>query len=67
MSFLGGLNVENGLVTEKRHELEGQCVTGRILVYPTGKGSTGGSWRIYEMAERGTAPAAIINLNTPIR
>ena len=61
MSFLGGLNVESGLVTEKRHELEGECVTGRVLVYPTGKGSTGGSWRIYEMAERGTAPAAIIN------
>lgn len=61
ISFLGGINAENGLVTEKRHELEGECVTGKILVYTTGKGSTGGSFRIYEMADKGTAPAAIIN------
>ncbi len=37
------------------------CVAGRVLVFPTGKGSTVGSYTLYRMAKAGTAPAAIIN------
>jgi len=33
-------------------------------VFPTGKGSTVGSYVIYRMAKLGTAPAAIINIET---
>ena len=33
----------------------------RVLVFPTGKGSTVGSYTLYRMAKAGTAPAAIIN------
>ncbi len=33
---------------------------GKILIYPTGKGSTVGSYVIYGMKKMGTAPAAII-------
>jgi predicted aconitase with swiveling domain len=62
ISFVGGIDPATGMVVEKKHELEGQCITKKILVYPTGKGSTGGSYRIYDMAERGTAPSAIINI-----
>jgi hypothetical protein len=32
-----------------------------VLVFPTGKGSTVGSYTLYRMAVSGTAPAAIIN------
>lgn len=60
ISFIGGLDPLTGIVTEPGHQLEGRCIAGKILVYPTGKGSTGGSYRIYEMAYRKTAPAAII-------
>ena len=60
ISFIGGLDPLTGIVTEPGHQLEGQCVAGKILVYPTGKGFTGGSYRIYEMAYRKTSPAAII-------
>lgn len=62
ISFLGGVDPSTGDVTEKGHELEGCNVTGKILIYPTGKGSTGGSYCIYDMAHRKTAPAALINI-----
>jgi predicted aconitase with swiveling domain len=61
IGFLGGLDPETGLVVEAGHPLEGQCVAGRVLVFPTGKGSTVGSYTLYRMARAGTAPAAIVN------
>lgn len=64
VSFFGGLDIEEGTVIEKGHELEGERVTGRVLVFPTGKGSTVGSYVIYAMKKKGTAPAAIINVET---
>jgi uncharacterized protein len=36
-------------------------VKGKILVFPTGKGSTVGSYTLYRMKKNGTAPAAIVN------
>jgi predicted aconitase with swiveling domain len=61
IGFLGGVDPETGRVVERGHPLAGQCVTGRVLVFPTGKGSTVGSYTLYRMAKAGTAPAAIIN------
>jgi len=61
VGFLGGVDPETGLVVEPGHPLQGECVTGRVLVFPTGKGSTVGSYTLYRMAVSGTAPAAIIN------
>ena len=61
IGFLGGVDPETGIVVEPGHLLEGQCVTGRVLVFPTGKGSTVGSYTLYRMARSGTAPAAIVN------
>ena len=61
IGFLGGVDPDTGLVVEPGHPLYGQCVTGRVLVFPTGKGSTVGSYTLYRMARSGTAPAAIVN------
>jgi predicted aconitase with swiveling domain len=61
ISFYGGVEPETGKVVEKGHPLEGKCVTGKVLVFPTGKGSTVGSYVLYDMKKRGTAPAAIVN------
>ena len=61
IGFLGGVDPETGLVVEPGHALQGECVTGRVLVFPTGKGSTVGSYTLYRMAVSGTAPAAIVN------
>ncbi len=61
IGFLGGVDPETGDVIEPGHPLEGHCVAGRVLVFPSGKGSTVGSYILYRMARTGTAPAAIIN------
>lgn len=61
IGFLGGVDPETGIVVEGGHPLQGQSVAGRILVFPTGKGSTVGSYVLYRMARAGTAPAAIVN------
>ncbi len=61
ISFYGGVDPETGIVTEKGHELEGQSIKGKILVFPSGKGSTVGSYMLYWMSKVNTAPAAIIN------
>ena len=61
IGFLGGVDPETGIVIEAGHPLAGECVAGRVLVFPTGKGSTVGSYTLYRMARAGTAPAAIVN------
>jgi predicted aconitase with swiveling domain len=64
IGFLGGVDPETGCVVEPGHPLVGQCVTGRVLVFPTGKGSTVGSYTLYRMAKLGTAPIAIVSLES---
>jgi predicted aconitase with swiveling domain len=61
ISFFGGVDPETGMVVEKGHELEGQSVKGKILVFPTGKGSTVGSYTLYRLKKSGAGPAGIIN------
>ena len=61
IGFLGGVDPDTGVVIEAGHPLEGECVAGRVLVFPTGKGSTVGSYTLYRLARSGLAPAAIIN------
>ncbi len=64
IGFLGGVDPETGVVVEPGHSLEGQSVAGRVLVFPTGKGSTVGSFTLYWMARASTAPAAIVNVES---
>jgi len=40
--------------------LEGVNTTDKILVFPSGKGSTVGSYVIYQMAKTGKGPKALI-------
>lgn len=60
--FYGVIDPEAGRVIERGHELEGECVKGKVFIFPCGKGSTVGSWTLLALAERKTAPAAIINV-----
>ena len=64
LGFYGGVDARTGVVTEQGHELHGQCVKDRVLVFPHAKGSTVGSYVIYGLAKNGAAPAAIINAET---
>ena len=61
ISFYGGIDPQTGIITEKDHELEGKCITGRVLIFPMGKGSTVGSYTLYRLKKSCRAPAAIIN------
>ena len=63
ISFLGGVDPKTGIVIDKKHELYNQCITNKILIIPSGKGSTVGSYVIYQMAKNKTAPKAIICQN----
>ncbi len=61
ISFFGGVDPETGVVVERGHELEGECIAGKVLVFPSGKGSTVGSYTLYRLKHAGLAPAAIVN------
>ncbi|MBI5459965.1 DUF126 domain-containing protein [Methanobacterium sp.] len=60
LSFLGGVDPDTGIVTDREHDLYQQNIGGKILVIPSGKGSTVGSYVIFQMAKNKTAPLAII-------
>jgi len=64
IGFYGGIDIDTGKVIEKGHELEGENVSGKILVFPNGKGSTVGSYVIYGLKKNGLAPRAIVNKET---
>ncbi|MFZ2096645.1 MAG: DUF126 domain-containing protein [Anaerolineales bacterium] len=61
ISFFGGIDPETGIVLERGHSLEGQTIAGKVLVFPTGKGSTVGSYTLYRLKHNGHAPLAILN------
>jgi hypothetical protein len=62
ITFFGGVDPETGRVVERNHPLQGRSVSGRILVFPTGKGSTVGSYVLYRLARSGRGPAGIVCL-----
>jgi hypothetical protein len=64
VSFYGGVDPDTGVITEPGHACYGKSISGRVFVFPTGKGSTVGSYVIYRMKKQGTAPVAIINIET---
>ena len=61
ISFFGGVDPESGMVVERGHQLEGESIAGKILVFPSGKGSTVGSYTLYRLKLNRNAPLAIIN------
>jgi len=65
ISFLGGVN-EEGIVTDKENELFGKSIAGKIFVFPTGKGSTVGSYVIYGLSKRGLLKGMINSESEPI-
>jgi predicted aconitase with swiveling domain len=64
ISFYGGVDPDTGIILEKGHDLEGQSIAGKVLVFPSGKGSTVGSYTLYRLKANGMAPAAVVNAET---
>jgi len=63
LSFWGGVCPRTGEIIDRRHELSGANVTGKVFVLPTGRGSSTSSATLMQSIKAGVAPAAIINLS----
>jgi uncharacterized protein len=61
IGFLGGVDPDTGIVQESGHPLQGRSVAGKVLVFPTGKGSTVGSYTVLRLGRSGRGPVAMIN------
>ena len=60
LSFLGGVDPKTGIVTDAESDIRGQNVKDKILIFPRGKGSTVGSYVIYQLKKNNVAPKAIV-------
>ena len=64
ISFWGGVDPKSGCINDPRHELFGQSISDKVIVFPFGKGSSTTSLIILELVRVNKAPAAMINLRT---
>jgi len=60
LSFWGGIDPATGEVIDVRHPQRGANIAGRVLVMPSGRGSSSSSSVLAESVRLGTAPAAIV-------
>ncbi|KAJ9639071.1 hypothetical protein H2204_003979 [Knufia peltigerae] len=60
LSCWGGVEVETGMIVDQHHPLKGECITGRILAIPCGRGSCTGSGIILELLLGNRGPAALV-------
>ena len=60
ISGWGGIDPARGVIIEPRHELHGVCFTGKILVFPSAKGSSGWSGFFQTTRLSGTAPIGMV-------
>lgn len=56
------IDPKDGVLHEAGHVLDGRKLAGTVLVCPTGKGSSSGSYILLNLARRGLAPTAIVSL-----
>lgn len=61
LSFWGDVDAATGRVTNPRHALHGEVLTGRVLVFPEGRGSCTTSNILLELIRTGRGPAAIVS------
>jgi len=60
LSFWGGVDPETGRVIDVHHPQLGVTMTGRVLVMPSGRGSSSSSSVLVESIHAGTGPVAIV-------
>lgn len=60
LSLWGGLNPDTGEITDRHHPASGQNVAGKVLVMPSGRGSSSASSVLLEAVRQNNAPSAII-------
>jgi predicted aconitase with swiveling domain len=60
LSLWGGMDPSSGRLCDHHHPQRGATVSGRVLVMPSGRGSSSSSSVLAEAIRLGTAPAAIL-------
>ena len=60
LSFWGGVDAREGIVVSKHHPQFGILLRERVLVMPSGRGSSSSSSVLAEAIRLGTAPAGIL-------
>jgi predicted aconitase with swiveling domain len=60
LSLWGGMDPATGLVIDARHPQRGASLTGRIVVMPSGRGSSSSASVLAEAVRARTAPAGIL-------
>jgi uncharacterized protein len=60
ISGWGGIDPETGIIIDRRHELAGRSIAGKVLVFQGAKGSSGWSALFHEARLNGAAPIAMI-------
>jgi predicted aconitase with swiveling domain len=60
LSLWGGMDPQTGIVIDQRHPQAGTSLAGRVVVMPSGRGSSSSSSILAEAIRAGSAPVAII-------
>ncbi len=60
LSLWGGMDPATGELIDARHPQRGAFLTGRVVVMPSGRGSSSSASVLAEAVRAGTAPAAIV-------
>jgi uncharacterized protein len=61
-SFVGGADAASGKILDKEYSgTTGKRLAGHVFAFPTGKGSTVGSYALYGLVKRKVGPIAIVN------
>ncbi len=61
VSFLGDVDPLTGTVVAEDSDVRGESVAGKIFIFPTGRGSTVGTYTLLRLKKSGAAPLAIVN------
>lgn len=60
LSFWGGVHEESGVISDIHHPQHGAALAGKIVMMPSGRGSSSSSSVLAELIRGGVAPAAIL-------
>ena len=60
LSLWGGMDPATGELIDAHHPQRGALLTGRVVVMPSGRGSSSSASVLAEAVRAGTAPAAIV-------
>ncbi len=60
INFLGTVDKQTGVISDKNHDLFDKSIKNCILVFPNGVGSSVGAYTIYSIKSNNAAPLAMI-------